>query len=48
MPKPTKSQSQEEFLKVCIPQLIKDKTAKNETQAVAICISIYNQEKDND
>ena len=41
MPTPKKGQSQQEFMKICIPQVLADKTAKDNPQAVAICMSIW-------
>lgn len=45
MPNPIPGQSQNDFLRVCVPQVLQDGTAENPEQAVAICISMYEQAK---
>jgi hypothetical protein len=44
MPTPKKGQSEKDFLKVCIPQMIDE--GKEQDQAVAICFSIYREKGD--
>lgn len=46
MPNPIPGQSQDDFLKVCVPQVLQDGTAQNQQQAVAICISMFENAKD--
>ena len=43
MPVPMPGQSQDDFLKICIPQVLQDGTADNQAQATAICISMYEE-----
>jgi hypothetical protein len=42
MPKPTKGENEELFLKRCIPQLIRE--GRDVKQAAAICYSVYRKE----
>ena len=43
MPKPEEGETEKEFLKRCIPYLIKDENYAQK-QAVAICYSIYRKD----
>ena len=43
MPKPKAKESQNDFLKRCIPQVIKE--GKRGKQAIAICASLWTQGK---
>ena len=43
MPKPEEGETEKEFLKRCIPYLIKDENY-GQKQAVAICYSIYRKD----
>lgn len=43
MPKPTKNEAKEDFLKRCIPMLIEE--GKPQDQAVAICNSMWENKK---
>jgi len=45
MPTPTASQTRDEFIAICVPQVIAEGTAQKPQQAVAICISMYEQAK---
>lgn len=45
MPVPIPGQSQDDFLQICIPQVLQDGTAETPEQAVAVCISMYEQAK---
>jgi len=45
MPIPVPGQSQDDFLKICVPQVLQEGTAENQAQAVAICVSMYEQAK---
>lgn len=45
MPTPTASQTRDEFIAICVPQVLAEGTAQNPQQAVAICISMYEQAK---
>ncbi len=41
MPKPRKGEKQSDFISRCVPIVISDKTAKDNSQATAICDSMY-------
>lgn len=41
MPNPKKGEKLADFLNRCIPEVIRDGTTDNPTQAAAICRSIY-------
>ena len=41
MPNPESRETEKEFLKRCIPELIKEEEEYPQKQAVAICYSIY-------
>lgn len=45
MPQVQSGETQEDFVKRCIPIVIEDGTAANPDQAVAICNSIYDESK---
>ena len=45
MPNPKDYKSQKEFLAACIPMVIKDKSAKDNEQATAICYSMWRNRK---
>jgi hypothetical protein len=45
MPVPRKGESQKDYLKRCIPQVLDEGTAKDNKQAVAVCTSMYKQAK---
>ena len=47
MPLPTENQTQEEFLRECVPIVLEDGTASDPEQAVAVCISIW-EDKQNE
>lgn len=41
MPDPNSFENQEEFMKVCVPKVLEDGTAKDNDQAVAICLQMW-------
>jgi hypothetical protein len=45
MPKPVKNETEQDFLKRCIPQVINERTAGDEKQAFAVCQNIWNGDK---
>ena len=45
MPKPRPKETEEKFVERCIPVVITEGTAKDGSQAAAICHSIYQQHK---
>jgi hypothetical protein len=45
MPTPKKGESEQTFVSRCIPIVLKDKTAKDQEQAAAICYSLFKQHK---
>lgn len=45
MPTPTKDESEKHFVDRCIPFVLKDGTAKDQKQAIAICYSIFEESK---
>lgn len=45
MPKPKKNESEKKYVKRCIPQVIKEGTAKKPSQAAAVCHSMYDRSK---
>jgi hypothetical protein len=45
MPTPKKGESEDDFVKRCIPIVIDDGTADDGSQAAAICHSMYEQSK---
>lgn len=47
MPIPKKGETQEDFVKRCIPIVIAEGTAKEYKQATAVCISLYNDTQEN-
>jgi len=47
MPKPKSGESEKDFVSRCIPIVMKEGTAKDNKQAVAICYSMYKQGKKN-
>lgn len=46
MPTPRKGESEKDFVKRCIPIVIEDGTAKDGSQANAVCHSIYKKSKE--
>lgn len=47
MPKPRPGESKDAFVNRCIPIVIRDGTAKDQSQAVAVCHSLYKQHSGN-
>jgi len=45
MPTPRKGERRSDFIKRCIPQVIDDGTAKDGSQATAVCHSIFTDSK---
>lgn len=45
MPTPNPNEPQDEFINRCIPIVINDGTADTPEQAYAICVSMYEQDK---
>ena len=45
MPIPSKNENRSDFVQRCIPIVMKDGTAEDSTQAVAICQSIWTDSK---
>jgi hypothetical protein len=45
MPTPSKGEKQKDFVSRCIPIVIKDGTAKDPSQAVAICNNMFKSSK---
>jgi hypothetical protein len=45
MPNPNNFDNKDDFFKVCIPQVIKEGTAKDDKQAVAICNSMWDKKE---
>jgi len=45
MPAPTEGEDKATFVRRCIPIVLKDKTAKDSRQAVAVCTSMWNNAK---
>lgn len=45
MPKPIPGESEKNYLKRCIPVVLKEGTAKDEKQAAAICYSMFKRKK---
>jgi len=45
MPKPKQGETEDQFVERCIPFVLNEGTAKDEKQAVAICHSIWREEK---
>lgn len=43
MPTPELNETRPDFITRCIPIVLTDGTARNSAQAVAVCISIYDQ-----
>jgi len=43
MPTPNKGEKQKDYMKRCVPAVIKDGTTKDNKQAVAICFSMWRQ-----
>jgi len=41
MPTPSKRESKQDFVSRCIPQVIREGTAKDSSQAAAICFSMF-------
>jgi len=46
MPTPRKDETKDEYIKRCIPYVIKEGTAKNPKQAYAICLSMWKKYKE--
>lgn len=44
MPRPNPTETQDEFIERCIPIVLRDGTAGNDSQAVAVCQSMWEQE----
>jgi len=44
MPHPTQGETEKDFLKRCIPEVMHEGTTDNNKQAVAICYSVYRRE----
>jgi hypothetical protein len=45
MPNKIKGESKDDFVKRCIPEVLKDRTAKDEKQAAAICFSMFGEKQ---
>jgi len=45
MPRVKKGEKQKDFVSRCIPIVLKEGTAKNRSQATAICYSMYKEGK---
>lgn len=45
MPSPKNKESENDFVNRCVPIVMKEGTAKDSSQAVAICHSMYQQWK---
>lgn len=45
MPTPNKGEARKDFVRRCIPVVIRDGTAKDGAQGAAVCQSIYTQSK---
>lgn len=45
MPKPIPGQSQNDFISMCIPEVLDDGTAETQDQAIAICYSMWEEAK---
>jgi len=43
MPEVKPDERRRDFVSRCIPIVLKDKTAKNQKQAIAICFSMFNE-----
>jgi len=43
MPNPNNYKDKESFMKVCVPMVIRDGTAKDSKQAIAVCLGMWNQ-----
>jgi hypothetical protein len=41
MPDPKKYKDKDSFMKICIPMVLKEGTAKSNDQAVAVCSSMW-------
>jgi len=41
MPTPKKGETEKEFISRCIPYVLKEGTAKDQKQAIAICYSMW-------
>lgn len=48
MPKPRTDETQEQFISRCIPIVLADGTADSQDQAVAVCVSMWEQAQEND
>jgi len=44
MPTPQSGQSEEDFMRICVPQLISE--GKDRDQAIAVCLSKWRNRKD--
>ena len=47
MPKPNPNESKKDFIARCVPYVLKEGTAKDNKQAVAMCYSIWKQHRKN-
>ncbi len=45
MPDPSNYDDEQDFMKVCIPKVLEDGTAKDNDQAVAICMNMWKEKK---
>lgn len=45
MPEPRPGESRDDFIGRCIPVVLDDSTAENQAQAVAVCFSMWEQNK---
>lgn len=45
MPRPIKGEAKAQFIKRCIPSIIREGTAKDVNQAVAICNTIFDRKQ---
>ena len=45
MPTPNKGEKQKDYMKRCVPMVMKEGTAQDNKQAVAICFSMWKQHK---
>ena len=45
MPDPADFDSESEFMEACIPDVLADGTAQNQDQAVAVCVSMWNEQE---
>ncbi len=45
MPTPRKNEKKDDYMKRCVPMVMEEGTAKDNKQAVAICMSMFKQHK---